>query len=84
VEWISKEALERRARILEQMVRRRGTMVDFNPQDAQRVSDLLRRVIQREMASDHPTRALIQDALKSQQVATAVVLTHVSPTMLWS
>jgi hypothetical protein len=41
-------------------------------------------VVGREMSAGHPTRALIENALKNQQTATAVVLTHISPTMLWS
>jgi uncharacterized protein (DUF1800 family) len=83
-EWISKEALERRARVLEQMMRMRGRNVDFNFEYATRVADLVTAVIEREMTPGHPNRYLIEDALKSKQVATAAVLTHISPTMLWS
>jgi uncharacterized protein (DUF1800 family) len=83
-EWISKEALERRARILEQLMQMRGTNVDADRDYAKKVNGLIEQVVRREMSAGHPTRALIENALKNQQIATAVVLTHISPTMLWS
>jgi len=69
---------------LEQLMQMRGTNVDADRDYAKKVNGLIEQVVGREMSAGHPTRALIENALKNQQTATAVVLTHISPTMLWS
>jgi uncharacterized protein (DUF1800 family) len=83
-EWISKETLDRRARVTQHFARQWVRDTGAAPGKGQSTRELVQTILARDFLPGQPDHEVVQKAWSERDLIKTLVLMHVSPSLLWS
>jgi uncharacterized protein (DUF1800 family) len=83
-DWISKETLDRRARVAQHFARLWARDTGADPAKRQAMRERVQATLARDFSPNQPDYQVVQTAWSERDLIKTLVLMHVSPSLLWS